>query len=319
MVEQIMVEQIAAGKPANTHDQVEIANVSGRLGVLNISEGKPSDALPRMERSVAILEALQRKDPEAALFRRFLAVAHVHVAEALRSSGEPARALTHNLTGVSLSEALSAGDPKETEFRVDAADAHRDLAETLLALHDVRRAIEHADKSVAILSAMNGMPADASLPADLGRALRVRGDAEASANLLDAAIESYRLSVSKLDPLAGRDPANAESQSGLAWSLAAQGDCLARMGKRQAAYDAYTRARLIWNGLRDRKALTAVDAVRAQEVAHDAAHEARTAAEKKQALRLRAGPSLDRLLKPRPRERPIALDSAQRDVLTRFS
>ena len=281
MIEQITIEQSAAGNPANTHDQVEIANVSGRLGVLNISEGKPADALPRMERSVAILEALQRKDPEAALFRRFLAVAHVHVAEALRASGEPARALTHNLTGVSLSEALSAGDFKETEFRVGAADAHLDLAETLLALHDVRRAMEHADRGVAILSAMNGMPADASLPADLGRALRIRGDAETSASLLDAAIESYRLSVSKLEPLAGRDPANAESQSGLAWSLAAQGDCLARMGKRQAASDAYTRARRIWNGLRERKALTAVDAIRAREVAHEVAHEVTAAAEKK--------------------------------------
>jgi tetratricopeptide (TPR) repeat protein len=262
-----MIEQIAAGNPGNTHDQVEIANISGRLGVLSLSEAKPRDATPRMERSVAMLEALQRKDPEAVLFRHFLAVSQIHLATTLRLSGDPARALPHNLTAVALSEALSASGPKETEFRVDNACAHRDLAETLLALHDGPRAMKHAEKSVAILTGMTGMPSDVSLPAALGTALRTYGDTQAKANLLADALESYSLSISRLDPLASRDPANAVSQSDLAWSLARQGDCLARMGRRQASSAAYARATLLWNGLQNHQALTALDAARAHEVA----------------------------------------------------
>ncbi len=262
-----MIEQIATGDRANTHDQAEIANTSGRLGVLNLSQARPRDATPWMEQSVTILEALQREDPEAVLFRHFLAVSQVHLAMALRLTGDPMRALPHNLTAVALSEALSTSGPKETEFLVDNASAHRDMAETLLALDQGPRAMEHAEKSVAVLTSMTGMPSDVSLPAALGTALRIYGDTQAKANLLADALESYSLSISKLEPLASRDPDNAVSQSDLAWSLARQGDCLARMGRRGASSAAYTRATLLWNGLRNRQALTAMDAARAHEVA----------------------------------------------------
>ena len=86
-----MIEEISASSPGNTHDQVELANVSVRLGLFGGSAMSWYNAVPLMERAVAILQALQRKDPDAALFRHFLAVGQFRLATALRLSGVPGK------------------------------------------------------------------------------------------------------------------------------------------------------------------------------------------------------------------------------------
>jgi tetratricopeptide (TPR) repeat protein/tRNA A-37 threonylcarbamoyl transferase component Bud32 len=260
-----MIQSIATANPGNTHDEVEIASVSTRLGAQLIAGGRSDEALPLLERAIAILEKAQLNDPQTTLYGHFLALSQIESARALRGIRRLSQAAERDQSAIATAERLSRIAPGETEFRLDAARAHQDLAETLLASNG-GAAMEEARRAAAILAEMKGMPEDVTLQGTWGRALRVLAMAQMRANALDAALGSLQLSVATLERIAQRDPANAASRSDLAWSLAAEGDCLAKMRRREAA-EAYGRAISIWRELEDKEAITGVDAARANEVA----------------------------------------------------
>jgi len=261
-----MIQAIAAANPGNTHDQVEIASVSTRLGALLTGDGRPNEALPLLEQAVAILKKAQFQDPQTTLYGHFLALGQIESARALRGVKQLPRAAERDRAAIDTAERLRRIAPGETEFRVDAARAHQDMAETLLASNGGKEAMEEAKRAAAMLAEMPEMPKDATLQGTWGRALRVLGMAGMRTNALGAALASLQLSVSTLEKIAQRDPANAASWSDLAWSLAAEGDCLAGMRRREAA-ETYGRAISIWRELKDKQAITGADAARANEVA----------------------------------------------------
>ena len=134
------VETMAAAEPNNLVVQKQLSETLGYLSSALEQSGKLDDALAQRERQLALIERLQRSNPEDMALNAQSVPAERSMGRLLAWRGELAEGIKHATVAKDLSDQLFRTEPDNTEWMQWGAYARLDLAELQLGTGDAAAA-----------------------------------------------------------------------------------------------------------------------------------------------------------------------------------
>ncbi len=104
-----------------------------RMAMIQANHGQSDESLTSFERSIALLNQLQRDPPRDSAIRADLALAHHYMASNLHGHGKPDEAIHHQRAAIALLESLSAEFPNQLSYRIELGMSLSDLGQILVA------------------------------------------------------------------------------------------------------------------------------------------------------------------------------------------
>ena len=182
----------------NTRALRELAVSISKRGEIQMMEGDYSAALASYQRTLAIMEQLQKKDPENVLFRSDVAAGNVFVGKALVSLGQVNRGLALIDRGIPLLESQFAKDPNSMSV---AAASYVWRSEALAMTANWSDAIANCRKAISILESPASRASDPTEKSQLAAIYVKLGNAFAHTGIFSEADAAYGKALTIIEPL----------------------------------------------------------------------------------------------------------------------
>jgi non-specific serine/threonine protein kinase/serine/threonine-protein kinase len=201
--------------------------------------GSRAEALEFYRSGLDLLESLARDHTDARASRE-LAVATYYQAGTLMVSGDTAAALSADRRALAIIEPLAKADPENATLQLDHAGGYRVIGMDLVNLGNYREAQVMLHRAIQILEEVFARnPADLQAPRYIGISEIYVAEAEAATGKAQAALESYRRGIARLESPGQGDP---DIQSEAATGYVRLGRALAKLGRRDQASASYRKA-----------------------------------------------------------------------------
>ncbi|MGH9768203.1 MAG: hypothetical protein ACREAB_12275, partial [Blastocatellia bacterium] len=236
-----LCERRAAEFP-NDPAQHGLALAFSRLGDTQAEQGDLAATIESYRRSLLIHEALVKKQPDNAAYRREMKVAYNWAGNFsgnphFLNLGDSAAALQYYRQGLVISEELAAADPKNSTAKFDLGVSNEKMGDILSetkpaqAAEFYRRALSATgDLLIASPNQYRFLRRHTVFLWKRGAALHKLGDRKGALQELNQALENLRELIAK-------NPSNAELQGDLHATLTALADVLTETGERAKALD----------------------------------------------------------------------------------
>jgi len=214
-----------------------IGNV--KVGTALSQMGSRTEALEFYRSGLNLLESLA-KDQTDARARRELAVATYFYAGTLMMNGDTAGALAATQRASAIIDPLAEADPQNATLQLDRAGGYRAVGEDLVLIGRYAEGgvmLHHAIQIFEEVLVHN--PADQQAPRYIGLSEIYVAEAEASTGKTQAALESYRKGIARLDSPGEGDP---DTRSEAATGYVRLGRVLAKLGRYDEASASYRKA-----------------------------------------------------------------------------
>ena len=201
--------------------------------------GSRAEALEFYRSGLNLLESLARDQTDARASRE-LAVATYYYSGTLMMNGDIAGALAATQRAVAIIDPLAKADPQNATLQLDRAGGYRAVGMDLVLIGRYAEGevmLRHGIQVFEEVLAKN--PADQQAPHYIGISEICVAEAEAATGKEQAALESYRKSIARLDSLGQGDP---DIQSEAATGYVRLGRTLAKLGRRDEASASYRKA-----------------------------------------------------------------------------
>jgi eukaryotic-like serine/threonine-protein kinase len=216
---------------------VKMGDVLGNSNFPN--SGDQAGAMKSYRSSWAILQSLDKANPNDGETRRYLGLIHERIGTMLEQEGRMAEALDSYRESQGIREELIASHPENADAARNAAVAHEKMGNVMTALGDLGGALESRTKSLEIFKRIAGDdPRDARAQQSLAISYAHLGDllgdvTGPNMGRLPEALENYRKALDIFVALRAAEPAAATHRRQLA-------DLYERIGRAHAAQAAAT-------------------------------------------------------------------------------
>ena len=201
--------------------------------------GSRTEALEFYRSGLDLLESLA-KDQTDARASRELAVATYYQAGTFMVNGDTPASLAANQRALAIIDPLAQADPQNATLQLDRGGGYRVIGMDLLILGRYDEAQVMLHRAIQILEEVLAKnPADQQAPRYIGISEICVAEAEAATGKVQAALESYRKAIVRLDSLGQGDP---DIQSEAATAYVRLGRTLAKLGRRDEASASYRKA-----------------------------------------------------------------------------
>ncbi len=234
----------AAPSLSNRSYRVGQARCHLRTAMIQAEHGEAERSLSSYERSIALLEELNRDRPGEPQCRADLALAHHYMARILMKQGSAEGAMRHQRAAIDLRKSLAEAFPKQVSYRIDLSLSLSNLGNVLARAGQNAEALDAVSEANSIQrSLVREHPEDPQLQATL--ALSTRGLA-ILLNTLGRWKESRPLYVEPvdiMDRLVAQNPAVTEFRRMLATAASELGQLLIDHDEIEAGLNALAKAR----------------------------------------------------------------------------
>jgi tetratricopeptide (TPR) repeat protein len=181
------------------------------IGDVLMAQGDGTGALAAYQASLAIDEALTKRDPANTEWQRDLFVSKAKIGDVLMAQGDGPGALAAYQACLAIAEALAKRDPANTEWQRDLSVSHERIGVVLMVQGDGSGALAAYQARHTIAEALARRdPANTEWQRDLSISHNRIGDVLMAQGDGPGALAAYQASLAIREALAKRDPANTE-------------------------------------------------------------------------------------------------------------
>ena len=149
-----MLEDLVEPGPAQAEIRYRLAETYLMADPWTVADGRLGEVTRRLERAVAIADALRRQEPDELQYLQLAVLSRIKLGAALQRSGDPSRAAPRYREAIDLGERLVLEVPDRWRPLMDRADAREALAWLLIEGGHPNEARPMLDRAVGDLDAL---------------------------------------------------------------------------------------------------------------------------------------------------------------------